>query len=208
MPHELFVTKLVVAKICHDLATPLNALSLGLEMSEDASFSKDTIDLIQQSAETMKSRLKLFRSLWSASPNAPTFQEAREILTECALKSKVEIHWALSPHMVESPVSSSLRLLLGLGFMALEGLPRGGTVTVSLSNEGDISIAAEGTIAQLRPGYEEVLLSDQRLEDQTSRTILPFYIRLLSHVCGKSVSYKSQSTGSFEILATTASPPS
>jgi histidine phosphotransferase ChpT len=198
MSHELFFTQLVVAKVCHDLATPLNALSLGLEMGDGGAFSKDTLDLIQESAESMKSRLKLFRSLLSSSESSPTLEDLKDIFSQCAKISKVAVIWSVSPNLIESPVGTPLRLLLALCFIALEGLPRGGSITILVENPSEFLVKAEGSMAQLRPGYQDILLSNPSLDDQTSRSILPFYSRLLAHLCESQI-FCECGVGNFEI---------
>ena len=199
--NSLLLTQLVVAKVCHDLATPLNSLSLGLEMAGDGeSFSADTYDLLMQSAGVMKSRLKFFRSLFSSGSGTPTFPEVCDILKECAQHNKVSFS-LIAPNLIEAPAGVPARLILALAFMGLEGLPRGGKLTISIDPENNIISQSDGDLAQLRPGYEDILTGvDASLESQTSRSIFPYFAKMLAQECNKQIHTSSQ-PGFFEIKA-------
>lgn len=193
MPESLVLMHLMAAKLCHDLATPLGALGLGLEMAlegvDEKTIDKDTQDLLLNSSNTAKLRLKSYRALLSIGPESPTFQDTQEALNLMFHEQKIRLNWHINSSLVPNGLFS--RILLGLGHITVESLIRGGIVSLHLQPvaEGNINIAiiAEGPMVQLRPGYLETLTNDQPLLHQTSRTVLPFYIRLLANQYHKNI---------------------
>lgn len=175
---------LMTAKLCHDIATPLGALGLGLEMAlSNERIDQDTQELLLTSSETAKLRLKVYRALLSASGNSPTFSEAKQIITDLCHNSKVRLVFDIKATML--PDGLFCRLVLGASFMVIEALHKGGILAVhikpSLNYESmELMLVSEGEMVQLRPGYMEILEGEQALKDQSSRTILPFYLKMMA----------------------------
>jgi len=198
----------MAAKLCHDLATPLGALGLGLEMAlegvDERTIDKDTQDLLLNSSNTAKLRLKTYRALLSLGPESPTFQETQESLNLMCQEQKIRLNWHINSILI--PNGLFCRVLLGLGLITTESLIRGGIISLHLNPVGEdninIVITAEGPMVQLRPGYMEILNSDQSLLHQTSRTILPFYIKMLTTQYHKSITCNVNNGNRLELSAT------
>ena len=174
---------LMTAKLCHDIATPLGALGLGLEMAlGNERIDKDTADLLLTSSETAKLRLKLYRALLSASNNSPIFPDVKQIIMDLCRDSKVQLTWDIKASML--PDGLFCRLVLGASFLIVEGLHKGGALSIHIKPSSDdesmeLMLVSEGGMVQLRPGYMETLKGETVLKDQTSRTILPFYLKMM-----------------------------
>ena len=178
---------LMTAKLCHDIATPLGALGLGLEMALDndgkQGIDKSTQDLLVTSSETAKLRLKVYRALLSASSNSPTFPDVKQIITDLCLNSKVRPLFDIKASML--PDGLFCRLVLGAAFLVIEALHKGGALSIHIKpslidDSMDLMLVSEGEMVQLRPGYMETLKNEQALKDQSSRTILPFYLKMIA----------------------------
>lgn len=129
----------ITQKICHDLATPVGAIRLGLEnlfdapnlptasgglMEKNDDLSSELTPLLMQSIESATTRIDVFRQLFSTSQ---TPLEAKRV-------SKL-LHAYLSSKNVtyrgrHEDCHTYARLMLGLGVVACEALPRGGEITV------------------------------------------------------------------------------
>ncbi len=206
MSESFVLMNLMAAKLCHDLATPLGALGLGLEMAlenvDEKIIDKDTQELLLNSSNTAKLRLKVYRALLSIGPESPTFSEIQEALNLICQEQKIRLNWHINSSLI--PNGLFCRVLLGLGFIASESLIRGGIISLKLQpvDEDNINIAitAEGSMVQLRPGYAETLNHDQSLLHQTSRTILPYYIRLLANQYHKNITCNVNDGNKLEII--------
>ena len=67
---SIAVLNLIVSKICHDLASPLGAMSNGAELlaeETEAEMQKQAIDLIGQSSAQAVARMNLFRMAFGSS---------------------------------------------------------------------------------------------------------------------------------------------
>lgn len=193
MSDPFVLMNLMTAKLCHDIATPLGALGLGLEMalSNDGKqgIDKDTQDLLLTSSETAKLRLKIYRALLSVGDSSPTFSEAKEILVALCHQSKVQLTFDIKASML--PDGLFCRLVLGAAFLVVEALHKGGSLAVHIKPAEDgsmqLMLVSEGPMVQLRPGYMEIFTNEAVLDSQTSRTILPFYLKLMARQYHKKI---------------------
>jgi histidine phosphotransferase ChpT len=183
MSDQFVLMHLMTAKLCHDIATPLGALGLGLEMAIGSEkIDNDTQDLLLTSSETAKLRLKVYRALLTASSNSPTFSDVKQIITDLCHNSKVRLAFDIKAAML--PDGLFCRLVLGATFMIVEALHKGGVLSIHIkpspSDESmELMLVSEGEMVQLRPGHMETLKGEQPLKDQSSRTILPFYLKMM-----------------------------
>ncbi|MBY0280798.1 MAG: hypothetical protein K2W94_01415 [Alphaproteobacteria bacterium] len=184
MSDQFVLMHLMTAKLCHDIATPLGALGLGLEMAMSSEkIDNDTQDLLLTSSETAKQRLKVYRALLSASSNSPTFADVQQIITDLCQSSKVRLDFNIKASML--PEGLFCRLVLGACFMVIEALHKGGVLSIHIKpfpndESMELMLVSEGEMVQLRPGYMETLKGEQTLKDQSSRTILPFYLKMMA----------------------------
>jgi hypothetical protein len=173
MHNSLLFTQLFTAKICHDLATPLSAISLSLEMSEPGSaLDTDTYKILHSSGEDGKFKLSIYRSLLSASPSAPGFSEVATLLRGYGAAHNISFEF---PSMVNISEGEESKFFLGLMFMVAKSLSRGGAITLTETARGwalDIS----GSFAQIKNHEWEALTQPGKLEDQSARTILAYYL--------------------------------
>ncbi len=126
----------ITQKICHDLATPVGAIRLGLEHME----ATDLTPLLMESIDNATTRIDVFRTLFSTSLETIDSQRVSKLL-QAYMKSK-NITFESSGHT--TPLGA--RLMLGLGIVACEALPRGGRVQVDFDT---LSLACEGPIVHI-----------------------------------------------------------
>lgn len=193
MADPLVLMNLMTAKLCHDIAAPLGALGLGLEMalSNDGKqgIDKDTQDLLLTSSETAKLRLKIYRAFLSVGENSPTFPDIKQLLMDLCRQNKVQLAFDIKVPML--PDGLFCRVVIGAAFLVVEALHKGGSLTVHIQPADDgsmqLMLAAEGPMVQLRQGYMDVFTTETALIDQTSRTVLPFYLKLMARQYHKKI---------------------
>ncbi len=163
----------MTAKICHDLATPLSAMSLLMDLAFDKCVDPHIEATFRESLEKATLKLQFFRLLLTINQEHPVYSDVHAMLIKAAHAFKIRL---ILPS--ECPDGPGSRLLLGLTNILMEGLIRGGAITVVV--EADVlRLTAEGEPLQLRPGYLEALTNVENTEVH-ARNILPHYLANLA----------------------------
>jgi len=176
---------LMCARICHDLVSPIGALGAALEVLDDESNSDmhdDAMELIRSSAGQAANKLKYLRLAFGAGTSAPGvvgLEQLRSMVQDMYGEGKAEIAWNTELDGVEK---STARLLLNLVMVALQSIPRGGTLTIDVTRSPDsdlISLKAEGPKARIYEEFEKALNGKAPAEGFDGRSIQPFYTGML-----------------------------
>ncbi|WOI56991.1 histidine phosphotransferase family protein [Palleronia sp. LCG004] len=123
------ICALLGSRICHDLVSPLGAISNGVELLQMSGMGNSPeLMLITESVENANARIRLFRvAFGAASPEQRIARaELTEILRPIGQGRKIEIDWALPADMPRD----TARLVLLLLLCCETVLPFGGQVAV------------------------------------------------------------------------------
>ena len=130
---DLRVVELISSHLCHELVSPVGAISNGLEMIEEFGGEPDAaiLGLIADSARITALRLQYYRIAYGASSGPSlTSDDDFKALADGLMKSgKCVIEWpegALLSGMDED----QSKLLLNVIGLAANVLPRGGTISM------------------------------------------------------------------------------
>ncbi|GGG59476.1 histidine phosphotransferase [Salipiger pallidus] len=125
---------LVASRLCHDLVSPVGAISNGLELIALAGTpGPEEMELIEQSCTSATARLNFFRVAFG---NASTeqdvgYREAAKLLANYSAGSRLVMEWTLTTDAPRTEVQ--------LAFLAAlcceSALPMGGKVKVGLDGE-------------------------------------------------------------------------
>lgn len=123
-------------RICHDLAAPIGALSMGLEMlreQELTSAQQDVLQLVEQSLGSARTKLELFRYLvgFRHHDEKPAMLEIVPVLQKYWEKSR----YRFQAQDVQDLKGFRARLALALILTAAECLPRGGEISLVYTPE-------------------------------------------------------------------------
>jgi histidine phosphotransferase ChpT len=198
MQHNLTLTQLMAAKICHDLAAPLGALSLSYEMVEDSlpkAMDEETQAIFKSSLTRLTHKLNNLRALLSSGPGMPTLAEVANLTRDYAKAHNVTLNF---PPMCDIPTGDACRLVLGLMCIAVESLLRGGQVALHV--DGHLTIDVSGPLTQLKPGYREALQGQTTFEALNARTVLPYYLHTLAHQNNASIQYNEVAQGHYQFI--------
>jgi histidine phosphotransferase ChpT len=184
---ELRVLELLNARLCHELVSPIGAISNGVELlgEEDPDFVRDAIQLIGQSARKASQRLQFYRFAYGTSTSATggLAVGGRELAEGLLEGGKVTCEWhaeaATLPHDWQ-------RLACNMVELGAEVLPRGGTVLVRPLREGasGIEVAARGESTNITPEMRAALDPDVPIDRLTSRTIHAYFTARLASQLG------------------------
>jgi histidine phosphotransferase ChpT len=149
---SLELASLLCSRLCHDLLSPVGALTNGIELlaeEKDPEMRKRCFELLEQSARISADKLKFFRLAFGA---AGGFGEMVPIAEPRALinalvgnNGRITANWALAGDVLPKP---AVKTLLNLSLIAIEALIRGGTLDIGAEmREGasEIVVRAAGT---------------------------------------------------------------
>lgn len=141
------LASLLCSRLCHDMLSPVGALSNGLELladEKDPEMRKRCFELLEQSARISADKLKFFRLAFGAAGGFGEMvpvHEARAVIDALVGNNgRIEVQWALSGDSLPKP---AVKTLLNLALIGIEALVRGGTLDIG---------------AELREGASEIVV--------------------------------------------------
>ncbi|WP_201832895.1 histidine phosphotransferase ChpT [Microvirga zambiensis] len=161
---SLDLAALLCSRVCHDVISPVGAIVNGLEVLEDdsdASMRDFALDLIQKSAKQASARLQFARLAFGAAGSAGAsidLGDAEQVARGLFLDDKISFSWS-SPRLLFP--KNRVKLLLNLIMTATSAIPRGGSISVTVTGDADACafiILAKGLNARI-PAHAEALLA-------------------------------------------------
>lgn len=185
--------QLMGGRLCHDLAAPIGAMSLGLEMLHEQKLTKDQLDvlsLIEQSLSSAKQRLELFRFLlgYGQAADKPLMSEILICLDRHWQGSRLKLFNEGISHL-QGPMA---RCTLALILTASEGLLRGGELNVQLSGQ-KLSIMLAGSDAAITSEISDILAGQSATA--TPRSLWAWYAQSLAKELHLQIEVSSEPLG-------------
>lgn len=162
--------------MCHALVGSVGAVVNGLELlKEEPTALAETVALIDSSAMATTRRLKFFRVAFGQNSDSTQDGHAVRVLLDDFLAisrssaGAVTVRWLAMPaEKLMGP--GAYRLVLGICLLAMDCLPRGGILDVSITPARTVtkdaalavSVTATGRGARLESAVSQVLMSPQR----------------------------------------------
>lgn len=144
---SLELASLLCSRLCHDLLSPVGALTNGLELladEKDPEMRKRCFELLEQSARVSTDKLKFFRLAFGAAGGfgeMVTIAEPRALVDALVGNNeRITVNWALAGQSLPKP---AVKTLLNLSLIAIEALVRGGTLDIG---------------AEMREGASEIVV--------------------------------------------------
>ncbi len=212
MQIDLRVLELLSSKLCHDLVSPISAISNGVELIEDigGSVVDEAMKLIGDSSGQASRRLRLFRVAYgrAGSEDNIAVKDVRQIAMQYLASGKINIVWPEDQPLESlSSKKGSMKVLLNLLMMSEEILAYGGTVSLhSVIEEAATGCRIDivGRSAQLTPAIQDALEGTVPIDDLTPRTIQSYITgRFTSHF-GLQLKYDQSVSDRLEITLFTA----
>ena len=193
---SLELASLLCSRLCHDMLSPVGALSNGLEllaMETDPEMRANVVELLEQSATISTNKLKFFRLAFGA---AGGFGERVEVAEPKALiealvsdKPKVTINWALADATLAKP---AVKVLLNFAQIAIDALVRGGSLDIGAERRDgacEIVVRAAGPKIAFDEMIGHALDGSLARAELTSRTAAAHMIHLLASENGGGLQY-------------------
>ena len=148
--HSIDLAAMLCSRLCHDMLSPVGALSNGLELlalETDDEMRENVMGLLEQSARTSTSKLKFFRLAFGAAGgfgDRVDMSEPRSLIEALLVdKGNITVNWALDVANLGKP---AVKVLLNFAQIAIDALVRGGTLDVGAEiRDGNCEIVVRAT---------------------------------------------------------------
>lgn len=193
---SLELASLLCSRLCHDLLSPVGALTNGLELladERDPDMRQRCFELLEQSAKISADKLKFFRLAFGAAGGfgeSVPVDEAKSVTEALVAGAKrVELNWALSADRLPK---GAVKVLLNFAQIGLDALVRGGTLDVGAeSREGasEIVVRASGPRIAFDEAIGRALEGKLEAGELTSRTSAAHMLSMLAARAGGGLQY-------------------
>ena len=182
---------LLCSRVCHDIISPVGAISNGLELLDEGGADEDAMDLIRSSALNASVRLKFARLAFGASgsigASIDTGEAEKVVRDFVGADRKTEVTWT-GPRAIIA--KNKVKLLLNLFLVAYAAIPRGGRIDVTLEDletAPKFKLVAKGRMFRVPPKFVEIH-SGTLEEAIDAHSIQPYYTVLLAGEAGMRLS--------------------
>lgn len=201
----LRVAELLCSRLCHDLISPVAAVSNGLELLGDEAddMASEITSLLAFSVGQAAGRLMYFRvayGLGGENSDALSQSEAAKLIRGIAEEDKIN----LDLQEGDQPLGrDAAKLLLNAALVGLETLPNRGNLKLTVE-QGDsirITVATHGDGVALRPEVREVLRKDYDVAGLTARTVQGYFTTWLAGAMGGSFMLQAEEASRIVFVA-------
>lgn len=193
---SLQLASLLCSRLCHDMLSPVGALSNGLELlaeEQDPVMRQRCFELLEQSARTSADKLKFFRLAFGS---AGSFGEAIPVAEPRALvealvagKDRIAINWALANDGLSK---AGVKTLLNFALIAIEALVRGGMIDIAAETRGgtaEVVVRASGPRIAFDPAVGHALEGRLNVSELTSKTAPAGMLAVMAAQLGGALQY-------------------
>ncbi|MBV1885458.1 MAG: histidine phosphotransferase [Parvibaculaceae bacterium] len=181
---------LLCSRVCHDVISPVGAISNGLEVldeDDDAEMHVHAMDLIKQSAKQASAKLQFARLAFGAAGSAGAHldlmdaKSVAEALLDC---EKPEMNW--SGPVVTLP-KDMIKLLLNMIVIGISAIPRGGVIDVAITGAVErptFVIKSTGRGARVPVEVAQFIHGRQNDDALDARAVQPYFTGLVARSIG------------------------
>lgn len=144
MQVDIKVVQLLCSRLCHDLIGPSGAVHNGMELFGEMGVEEggEALKMVSASVAQLSARLGFFRvafGLGGLSGRQSALSEARQLVGAYLEGGRVSLDWPAQgvDELARQPSSPAIKLLLNMILVAIDALPRGGSLGVSLAPMND-----------------------------------------------------------------------
>jgi len=191
--NALELAALLCSRLCHDMLSPVGALSNGLELladEKDSDMRGRIVELLEQSAKTSADKLKFFRLAFGAAGGFGEMvpvDEARSVIDALVGNNgRIEARWAVEGALPKP----AIKTLLNFALIGIEALVRGGTLDLGAElreGESEIVVRATGPRLAFDPLVGKALQGTLGAGELSSKTAPAAMLRQLAQGLGGEV---------------------
>jgi len=203
---DLDLAALLCSKVCHDVISPVGAIANGLEVLEDeqdAEMRDIAFDLVRRSSRQASAKLQFCRIAFGAAGSAGSSidtGDAEDVAKKFIGEDKVTLEWEI-PREIRP--KNQVKLMLNLVMLAISSIPRGGKITMGVTDGGGLTARAEGKNAKVPEKTLVMLEGDAQEDAMDARLAQVYYTLRLANECELDLS--AANTGE-DVVEYSASP--
>lgn len=177
------------SKICHDLISPIGAVSNGVEILEEmgSDAGDDVTELISFSASQASAKLKVLRMAYGVGGSDPSIKlaDVHKIFGEyISGENRVSQDWNPHDDLGIEPCDGLCKMVLCVMKLGIEGLPRGGVISVEKADDNAMLICARGENAHFNPEIISSLRHDITIDNICPKLIHSYVTGLIAQHYG------------------------
>jgi histidine phosphotransferase ChpT len=159
----------VIARICHDLISPIGAIGNGVELLLESNGPSPELDLIAQSADTARHKVNFFRVAFDGPrPGAMlSGSEFSQVLCDMFANARMQVSVINAPAHLSRDAA---RLLMLLTLCVENVLPLGGQLALEHGN-GDWVFNGHGRRVEVDPSLWNHLTDGEPLPEQSAARV-------------------------------------
>ena len=194
-PDEFTLASLVASRICHDLISPIAAISTGVEVleDEDESMRAHAMELLQSSSRQAGVKLEFARLAFGAAGALGAkinLGEGARLTRRLFSFLKADLDWRAAEIEIDKDL---VKIVMNLCLIASETIPRGGEVILDFDADRGFEIIATGPRAKLYDRTRDALTGAGGELD--AKTIPAFLARRLLQRLGMTLSIEADDAG-------------
>jgi histidine phosphotransferase ChpT len=192
----LDLASLLCSRLCHDMLSPVGALSNGLELladEKDPEMRSRCFELLEQSARISADKLKFFRLAFGAAGGfgeLVAVNEARVLVDALVANNpRITVEWAFGSDAMPKP---AIKTLLNFALIGMEALPRGGVLSLAAEQRdgaSEIVVRSEGPRIAFDRDIGRALEGQLADSDLSSRTAPSAMLAALAAALGGQLQY-------------------
>ncbi len=191
---SLDLAALLCSRVCHDVISPVGAIVNGLEVLEDEkdeSMRGFAQDLIKKSARQASARLQFARLAFGAAGSAGASidtGDAEQVARGFIQDERTTLVWNAPRVLLPK---NQVKLLLNLLLIATTAVPRGGTIEVNVTVEGEqgtFRVVSKGINARIPPPVPGLLAAEPESGTVDAHSIQPYYTGMIARAAHMDVS--------------------
>lgn len=191
------VLELIASRICHDLVSPVGAVSNGVELMQELGdgAGSEAMKLVADSAHQAGVRLKAFRLCYGAAGTDKNvgFKEIREMFLELLASGRVTAEFEQDlPHKFSMPPRGFFKCLLNLFILAEECNHGEGRIHVGATEDGKLRVIVSGRNPAFRDGAEMALKGETPVEDLDPRLVHAYITGKLATYFDMTLAWEAQ----------------
>ena len=196
MPQSVDLASLLCSRLCHDLLSPVGALSNGIELlrdERDPEMRQRCMELLEQSARISADKLKFFRLAFGAAGgfgDSVPVEEPRELVRALVANSgRIALEWSVSEEQLPK---AAVKVLLNLAAIGIDALPRGGQLDIGAERRdgaSEIAIRAAGDKIAFDETIGAALEGTLPPSELSGRTAPAYMIRQIADAVGGGLQY-------------------
>lgn len=192
---------LLCSRLCHDMLSPVGAISNGLELladERDPEMRKQCFALLEQSARISADKLKFFRLAFGGAGGfgeEVSVEEPRAVIDALVGNNgRITANWALAGGTLPK---HAVKVLLNLALIGIDALVRGGTLDIGAEIQdgaSEIVIRASGPRIAFDPSVGQALNGSLPEAELSSRTAPAAMIAQLASELGGGLQFAHRDT--------------